>query len=127
VNTGPWIGGDGKKHGYFTTVWQHAGANWRWEYDGGEQKSGQPPVPPKPLIQRASCKGRAPGPPIIPPPPLTPDQALKTPVDNGRGQSADKTLGWDWRVDKEGGRKFRVYEWNGTGYAQVLYNDIPPP
>ena len=55
-----------------------------------------------------------------------PKQARTTPEDNGRGQSADKTLGWDWKVDKKGGRKFRVYLWNGARYAQVLYNDIPP-
>ena len=27
--------------------------------------------------------------------------------------------------DNPGSRKFRVYQWNGKGYAQVLYNDIP--
>ena len=63
---------------------------------------------------------------VIPPPPLTQNQALKSPVDNGRGQSADKTIGWDWKVDKKGGRVFRVYMWTGNRYSQVLYNDIPP-
>jgi hypothetical protein len=127
VNTGPWIAGDGKSHGYFTTVWQRAKNDWRWVYDGGDRQKGALPAPPKPAIQRAACSNRAPGPPIIPPPPLTPKQSLKTPVDNGEGQSADKTLGWDWKVDKKGGRIFRVYLWDGRRYAQVLYNDIPPP
>ena len=57
--------------------------------------------------------------------PLTAKQARTTPEDSGRGQSADKTLGWDWKVDKDGSRKFRVYQWKGGRYAQVLYNDIP--
>jgi hypothetical protein len=127
VNTGPWIGADGKKHGYFTTVWQRTDAGWRWVYDGGSVETGAISRPPQPQMHRASCRAKAPGAPIIPPPPLTPKQSLKTPVDNGRGESADKTLGWDWKVDKQGGRKFRVYQWNGHGYAQVLYNDIPPP
>jgi hypothetical protein len=127
VNSGPWIAADGKRHGYFTTVWQRTDSDWRWEYDGGAPQAGAAPRPPEPQVQRASCSGKAPGAPIIPPPPLTAKQALKTPVDNGEGQSADKTLGWDWKVDKQGGRKFRVYQWNGHGYAQVLYNDIPPP
>jgi hypothetical protein len=30
-------------------------------------------------------------------------------------------------VEKTGARKFRVYQWTGRGYAQVLYNDIPAP
>ena len=76
------------------------------------------------MIRRAACT-TAPGAPVIPPPPLSTGQSVKTPVDNGRGESADKTLGWDWKVDKKGGRKFRVYLWNGRAYAQVLYNDIP--
>jgi hypothetical protein len=127
VNTGPWIAADGKTHGYFTTVWQRANGNWRWAYDGGDKQTGALPPAPKPQVHRASCRARAPGAPIIPLPPLTPKESLKTPVDNGRGQSADKTLGWDWKVEKTGARKFRVYQWNGRGYAQVLYNDIPPP
>jgi hypothetical protein len=126
VNTGPWIGTDGKRHGYFTTVWERKDAAWRWVYDGGAAQDGPAPAPPKPQVHRAACSGKAPGAPIIPPPPLTPKQALKTPVDNGEGQSADKTLGWDWKVDKNGARKFRLYQWNGHGYAQVLYNDVPP-
>ena len=48
-------------------------------------------------------------------------------MDNGRGESADKTLGWDWKVDKKGGRSFRTYLWNGTHYEQVLFDTAPPP
>jgi len=127
VNTGPWWGADGVHHGYFTTVWQRSGHAWRWVYDGGDAESG--PLPPQPRVQvhRASCVTKAPGAPIIPPPPLTAKQARTTPEDNGRGQSADKTLGWDWKVEKSGARKFRVYQWNGLRYAQVLVNDIAAP
>ena len=126
VNTGPWFRPDSKPGGYFTTVWQRTAREWRWVYDGGGPLKGTPATAPRPRVHRAAC-GKAPGAPIIPPPPLTPRQARSTPEDNGRGQSADKTLGWDWKVDKKGGRKFRVYMWNGARYAQVLYNDIPPP
>jgi len=127
VNTGPWWGADGVHHGSFTTVWQRSESNWRWVYDGGDIQTG--PLPPKPRVQvhHASCRSKAPGAPIIPPPPLTPKQARTTPEDSGRGQSADKTLGWDWRVEKDGGRKFRVYQWTGGRYAQVLFNDTPAP
>ena len=78
-------------------------------------------------MHRAACRGKAPGAPVIPPPPLTPKQARTTPEDNGRGQSADRTLGWDWKVEKNGARRFRVFMWNGTRYAQVLYNNVPAP
>jgi hypothetical protein len=54
-------------------------------------------------------------------------QARSTPEDSGRGQSADKTLGWDWKVEKNGARHFRVYQWNGARYAQVLVNQVPAP
>ena len=126
VNTGPWFKQDGKPGGYFTTVWQRTPAGWRWAYDGGGPSSGPAPAG-KPLVHRSGCRGKAPGAPIIPPPPLSPKKARTTPEDTGRGQSADKTLGWDWKVEKGGARRFRVYQWNGTGYAEVLHNDVPAP
>ena len=127
VNTGPWWRADGTTGGFFTTVWQRTTDEWRWAYDGGGPLSGSAQKPGKPDVHRASCSGKAPGAPIIPPPPLTARQARTTPEDNGRGQSADKTLGWDWKVEKSGARHFRVYQWNGTRYSQVLYNEIPAP
>ena len=127
VNTGPWFGVDGKEGGYFTTVWQRGASGWRWVYDGGGPLGGGLADRRTPQVHRASCARRAPGAPIIPPPPLTPKQARTTPDDNGRGQSADRTLGWDWQVTKDGARKFRVYQWTGLRYAQVLFNDVPAP
>jgi hypothetical protein len=128
VNTGSWFKQDGTTGGYFTTVWQRSEKNWRWVYDGGgPERPGATPPAGKPKVHRASCGTRAPGAPIIPPPRLTSRQAQTTPEDNGRGQSADKTLGWDWKVEKNGARKFRVYQWKGGTYAQVLYNDVPAP
>jgi hypothetical protein len=123
VNTGPWFKQDGTPGGYFTTVWQRTPQGWRWVYDGGGPSTSAAPTG-KPQTHRASC-GKAPGAPVPPPPPLSPKQARTTPNDNGRGQSADKTLGWDWKVDKDGSRKFRVYQWKGDRYGQVLYNDVP--
>lgn len=124
VNTGPWLGADGVHHGYFTTVWQATNGAWRWVYDGGDDLAG--PVPPRtrPQIHRASCAAHPPGPPVIPPRPLTAAQARTTPDDSGRGTSADKSLGWDWKVGKTGARTFRAYQWNGDRYAQVLFNDV---
>ena len=126
VNTGPWWKVDGSLGGYFTTVWQRSGRTWRWVYDGGGPLSGNAPTA-HPTLQRASCRGRAPGAPIIPPPPLSAKQARTTPNDNGRGESADKTLGWDWKVGKSGEHHFRVFLWNGYRYAQVLYVNVPAP
>ena len=123
INSGPWVRAD-NSHGYFTTVWQRTGNQWHWVYDGGDVLKGASPVPPKPQVHRATGAGRAPGAPVIPPPPLTQKQARTTPEDNGRGQSADNTVGWDWKVAKNGGRHFRVYQWNGQRYAQVLFNDV---
>ncbi len=124
VNTGPWVQPD--SHGFFTTVWQKTEAGWRWAYDGGDVQPGHVPKPIKPQVHRSACSGKPPGAPIIPPPPLSAKQARSTPEDNGRGQSADRTLGWDWKVEKNGTRKFRLYQWDGRAYSQVLFNDIKP-
>ena len=124
VNTGPWTRNHGTLHGYFTTVWQRDKNRWLWVYDAGDVLKTPRPIPARPFVRRASCRGKAPGAPIIPPTPLTDKQARSTPEDSGRGESADRTLGWDWKVDKKGGRYFRVYLWNGTHYEQVLYDDV---
>jgi len=127
VNTGLWRDPSGKPGGYFTTIWQREKGQWRWVYDGGEPLRGPAPAATKVQVHRSTCGAKAPGAPIPPPPPLTAKQARTSPNDNGRGESADKTLGWDWKVDKKGGRKLRVYQWAGDHYAQVLFNDVPPP
>jgi hypothetical protein len=128
VNTGPWWGADGVNHGYFTTVWQRTKGQWHWVYDGGDQTEGPKPSPvARPKVRRAYCSAKAPGAPVKTPPPLSPKQARTTPNDNGDGQSADKTLGWDWKVEKNGERRFRVLLWNGRAYDQVLTNHIPAP
>jgi hypothetical protein len=129
VNTGPWWGADGVHHGYFTTVWQRTKAGWRWVYDGGDATTEGSATPVRvPLtVHRASCRTKAPGAPIAIPPRLTLREARTTPEDSGRGQSADGTLGWDWKVDSKGARRFRVYQWNGSHYAEVLTNDVAAP
>ena len=129
VNTGPWFKGiDGTQGGYFTTVWQRTGRNWRWVYDGGGPVAPNTSVKKgKPAVRVASCKSKPPGAPISPPPALTPKEARTTPEDIGRGQSADKTLGWEWKVAKDGARTLRVYQWNGRRYTTALSNDIPAP
>jgi len=124
VNSGPWFTQDGKLAGYFTTVWQRTRAGWRWVYDGGGPLTGPAPAH-KPQVRRAACSGHAPGPPIKAPPRLTPSEARTTPDDSGRGESADGTLGWDWKVEKNGARRLRVYQWNGHRYAIVLHNEVP--
>jgi hypothetical protein len=126
VNTGPWTRNKGTLHGYFTTVWQRDTGRWLWVYDGGDAVKTPRAIPRRPFVRRASCAARAPGAPIIPPPPLTARQARSTPDDSGRGESADKTLGWDWKVDKDGRRRFRTYLWNGARYEQVLFDDVAP-
>jgi len=126
VNRGSWAAPRGSKQGKFTTVWQRDKGKWLWVYDSAEELKASANPARQPFVRRASCRGKPPGAPIIAPPPLTPGQARKTPEDQGRGQSADKTLGWDWKVDKKGGRHFRTYLWNGDHYEQVVFDKIPP-
>lgn len=121
VNTGPWFKQDGSIGGSFTTVWQRTPEGWRWAYDGGSP-SQVAPAARRTVTHRSSCSGRAPGAPVAPP-----SRSLRdsSPTDAGRGQSADRTIGWDWKVSQNGGRRFRVYQWTGSRYAEVLHNDVP--
>jgi hypothetical protein len=131
VNTGPWFTATGKLAGYFTTVWQRKGGGaWRWVYDGGVPTPVGRATGETPQVHRASCTPHAKGPkgpPVAPPPPLTRKQALTTPMDNGRGESADKTLGWDWKVTPKGQRTLRVFLWQGGRYAEVINKVDPAP
>jgi hypothetical protein len=126
VTTGPWVLPDGKTHGFFTTIWQRTATGWHWVYDGGTDVAGPVPAHSRATVRHAQCTSRAPGPPVIPPLPLTAKQARTTPDDSGRGESADKTLGWDWKVAKDGTRHLRVFQWDGARYVKVLFNDIKP-
>ena len=128
VNTGPAFRPGGAPYGSFTTVWQREKGQWRWVYDNGGPVEGKPTrKAQRPQLVRASCRAKAPGAPVIPPPPLSAKKARTTLEDIGRGESADKSLGWDWRVEKDGRHRFRVFLWNGRSYGQVLVNNIPAP
>lgn len=123
VNTGPWFKQDGSVGGSFTTVWQRTPGGWRWAYDGGGPDRHEPSRR-SPVTHQASCAGRATGAPIAPPP-RSASNGGSNPTDEGRGQSADKTLGWDWKVTSNGARRFRVYQWNGSRYTEVLHSEVP--
>jgi hypothetical protein len=126
VNLGPWFTQDHLLAGYFMTVWQRTPAGWRWVYDGGVPAlKGAAGKTPK--SEKASCSTPSTTPPVHAPPALNPGQALTTPQDNGRGLSADQTLGWEWTVTPKGERTFRVYLWNGKRYAEVIHAIDPAP
>jgi hypothetical protein len=122
VNGGPYATPDGH-HGRFTTVWLKGRNGWHWIYDGGEGTATPVPSGPVPLVSVASCKGKPTGAPIAAPLAQAPRGKL---LDYGRGESADRTLGWDWKIEKDGTRMFRVYQWTGRGYAQRVYQRVAP-
>jgi hypothetical protein len=127
VNIGPWFTQDGHPGGYFTTVWQRTEHGWRWVYDGGIPAPARQPARATVQVHHASCSPPHKGAPIAQPPKLTPEQARTTPQDNGRGESADKTLGWDWKVTPAGARTLRVFLWNKGRYAEVIHATAPAP
>lgn len=126
VTSGPWVAPDGRTHGFFTTIWQGVGRSWRWVYDAGHQLDGPAPAPTPVQVHRGNCRTKAPGVPALAPRRLTEREARNTPEDSGFGESADRSLGWDWKVESDGARRLRVLQWNGAYYAQVLFNDVPP-
>jgi len=123
VNTGPWRDAKSTQAGFFTTVWEHQNGQWKW-ISHGRHTLYQPLAPRStPIVRKASCRGRAPGPPLMGPPPIRKGPGA-TPDDFGRGYSSDRTLGWEWRVGPKGARHFRTYMWTGRGYTLALEQTI---
>ncbi|HVM38598.1 MAG TPA: hypothetical protein VM265_09450 [Sphingomicrobium sp.] len=122
VNTGATLSADGRSHGQFTSVWQRDKAGWQWVYNANERVATPRARRAKPLVRRASCRGRPVPPPLIAAAPAVAAPRGATPADIGRGVSADRTLAWLWRVEAKGARQFRAFLWNGTHYEQVVYN-----
>jgi hypothetical protein len=123
VNTGPWRNTARKSNGYFTTVWLREKGRWQWVYDGGEAVNKPIAIPRRPKVRRAACGRHAKGPPLIVPPPAK-RFGMGPPDDYGRGQSADRSLGWDWKVDAKGARHFRAMLWNGRRYELVIDQNV---
>jgi len=124
VNTGPWRSADGRQSGFFTTVWEQKGGRWQW-ISNGRHTLGSPIVARRvPVVRTGSCNGRAPGPPLMKAPPAKPGPGGVAPDDFGRGRSADRTLGWEWRVGPNGSRQFRAYLWTGRRYTVALDQKI---
>lgn len=124
VNTGPWEDPASKQSGFFTTVWQNEKGQWRWISDGRHTLTKQIALRTVPVVRKGSCRGRAPGPPLMATPSAKPGPGGVAPDDFGRGRSADRTLGWEWRVGPNGVRNFRTYLWNGRSYTLVLNQQI---
>ena len=104
-------------------MWQRDKRRWQWAYDGGDGVEKPLPVPRLPKVRRAACGRHAKGPPLIVPPPMK-RPGMGPPDDYGRGQSADRSIGWDWKVDSKGGRHFRAMLWNGRRYELVIDQNI---
>ncbi len=126
VNTGPWVRDGGKSTGYFTTVWQREERRWRWVYDAGDDLKVARPIPRRPLVRKASCRGRPTRPPLLSLTPPSRRPGVGPPDDYGIGRSADSTLAWDWKVDSKGARRFRAFLWNGARSEQVVYDEARP-
>lgn len=124
VNTGPWHDPTSKQSGFFTTVWQQKDGKWLWSADGRHVVKKPLAARTTPTVRKASCRGRAPGPPLMATPSAKPGPGGVAPDDFGRGHSADRTLGWEWRVGPNGERNLRTYLWNGRRYTLALNQRI---
>ena len=113
VNTGPWRSTDALQTGFFTTVWEQEKGDWHWLSHGRHTLNVPLAARDTPIVHKGSCRGRAPGPPLMAPPPIK-NRPGVTPDDFGRGYSSDRTLGWEWRVGPKGVRHFR------TSFGQVV-------
>jgi hypothetical protein len=123
VNTGPWQTANGHTAGFFTTVWEQEKGQWHWLSLGRHTLAKRLGARNTPVVHKGSCRGRAPGPPLMAPPPIKTKTGL-SPDDFGRGYSSDRTLGWDWRVGANGVRQFRTFLWTGRRYTLALEQTI---
>ena len=128
INRGHWATAAGQWSGYFTTIWVRQAKGWKWTYDGGDELVQPKALPRKPRVQRASCGGKARIPQeyrkeVHP----TARLAGKPPADAGQGRSADGTLIYEWRVAKDGERRFEAKLWNGRDYRTILDQHVAAP
>jgi hypothetical protein len=113
ANIGPWQ--RPTSVGYFATVWTRYGKSWRWNVDFGDAlDKAMPAAPAKVPVRRASCSAARPA--LLP--------RLDSAVKSDSGGSADRSLEWTWRVEKDGSRHLLVYLWNGRGYDAVIDRSI---
>lgn len=124
VNTGPWQNAGGGQAGFFTTVWEQEKGRWHWISHGRHTLTKPLAARATPIVRKGSCRGRAPGPPLMAPPTTKKGPGGIAPDDFGRGYSADRTLGWDWTVGPRGVRHFRAFLWTGSSYELALEQTI---
>ncbi len=124
VNTGPWQSPNSRQNGFFTTVWEQEKGQWQWISHGRHTLKKALAARKTPIVRKASCRGRAPGPPLMAPPSTKTGPGGVAPDDFGRGYSSDRTLGWDWRVGPKGVRHLRTFLWTGRGYTLALDQTI---
>jgi hypothetical protein len=127
INLGPWHRADGSI-GYFTTVWQYEneladGPQWMWVYDGGDRLTRPMAARAKPKIRRASCHGI---PATIPhswPVSTLPPVDYPDPLEAAE-HARDRSLRFEYRVDKVGNRHFTAWLWNGRKFEQVIDQSV---
>jgi hypothetical protein len=128
INRGVWATPAGKWSGYFTTVWVRRGRAWTWDYDAGDELAPPRALPRRPVVQRASCAGKARiGQEYRQEVKPTARIAGKPPADAGQGRSADGTLIYEWKVAASGERRFVAKLWNGRDYRTILDQRVPAP
>lgn len=118
ANTGGWKRPDGRV-GYFTTIWRRQpGGGWKWILDHGDALAKPRTAVARPGVRRAACGSR-------------PNQAPPTigVVRDGpvRGESADGTLGFTWKVEATGARWLTISLWRGGGYDFVIDDKVAAP
>ena len=110
VTTGPWVRDGGKRFGYFTTVWiRDDDGAWRWLLDHGDELATPRMAGEEPRVRKASCRGAPPSPAALP---VNPNWAQ------------DLTLSWDWHVAPNGSRQVKVMAWTGSGYTEILRDEV---
>ena len=103
----------GDRPSYFSTIWRRdADGAWRWRLDHGADLTKLRPRVAKPIVRRASCKGRP--------------THNNEPGDSG-GASDDATLRWQWQVAPDGGHRLTVQLWTGVAYQTVIDDQVPAP
>ncbi len=114
VTYGPWQ--RPTSNGYFVTIWTRSQEGWRWKVDFGDALDQPLPAAPAVVpVHQSSCSRTRLG-----------RLTMAKNEHSAAGQSADRSLEWEWHLDQDGSPHLTIRQWDGTQSRVVLEKIVKP-